>query len=166
MRTHERPMDRRRRTTPLAMLTAALSIVALTGLGAPAASAATSCDLDVCVIVPDTVQTPVGSATVTVSATNVVTVQLAPITTNTLVLGIPFAIPPGPPALPGYSRTSIQTSGGEVDIDAVLTPPGPPNRFALPNIAVISIHPPSPCRVSTRGTLVTFTPVRQVGATG
>jgi hypothetical protein len=165
-RLTDRPQRLLGRRLRSGLLAASLTVVGLTGLGAASASAATSCDLDVCVVIPDTVATPVGVVTITVSDTRVVTVQLAPVTPNTLVLGIPFALPSGPPTLPGYSRTSIQTGGGEVDIDAVLSPPGPPNRFALPNVAIISIHPPNPCRVSTRGTLVTFTPIRAVGATG
>jgi hypothetical protein len=99
-----------------------------------------------------------GPVTVTVSAGNVVTVQLAPAAPGGLVFGIPFAIPPGPAALPGYARTSIATAGGEVDIDTVLTPPGSPSRFALPNLAIVSIHPPGPCHVRTNGTTVVFTP--------
>jgi len=165
MKRQQRRTGRLRRTVSFAMLVAGFSITALTGFAAPAATAATSCDLDVCVIIPDTVQTPVGAVTVTVSAANVVSVQVAPTVACTLVLGIPFAVPPGPPALPNYSRTSVQTTGGEVDIDTIAIPPGPPCR-SLPNVAIISIHPPSPCRVSTRGTLVTFTPIRPVGATG
>jgi hypothetical protein len=162
----QKPTERLPRRVTAAMLAAGLSIAALTGLGAVPASADTVCTGDVCVVVPDAVPTPVGSVTISVSAANVVTVQLAPTVPNTLVFGIPFSIPPGPPGLPGYSRTSIQTTGGLVNIDTVVSPPGPPNRAALPNLAVISIHPPGPCRVTTRGTLVTFTPIRTVGATG
>ena len=82
------------------------------------ASAASVCDpgTDICVVVPDTVQTPLGPVTVTVSAENVVTVQLTPAVPNTVVAGIPFAIPPGPPTLPDYTRTSITTAGGVVNI--------------------------------------------------
>jgi hypothetical protein len=91
--------------------------------------------------VPDTVPTPLGLVTVTESATNVVTAQLAPTAPNTLVLGVPFSYPPGPPAMPGYTRTSIDTAGGLVTIDAFMIPPGPRSRWALRNL-VISIHPP------------------------
>ena len=143
-----------------------LTVGALTGLGVGQASAATVCTADTCVVVPDTVQTPLGLVTVTVSATSVVTVQLAPTTPNTLVFGIPFSFPPGPPILPGYTRTSIETTGGTVTIDTILFPPGPPGRFALPNLAIISIHPPNPCRVATRGTVVTFTPIVPLTPTG
>jgi hypothetical protein len=136
-----------------------MMVAAMNALGAGPAAADVVCTGDICVITPDTVQTPLGPVTVTVSATLVVSVQLAPSAPNTLVFGIPFSIPPGPPGLPGYSRTSIQTSGGLVDIDTVSVPPGPPGRFTLPNLAIISIHPPGPCRVSTRGNLVTFTPI-------
>jgi hypothetical protein len=78
---------------------------------------------------------------------------------GTLVIGIPFAFPPGPPTLPGYARTSITTAGGVVNIDTFLAPPGAVNRFALPGLAIVSIHPPGPCRVRTSGTAVVFTPV-------
>jgi hypothetical protein len=127
---------------------------------ASSASADTTCTGDICVV-DNTVATPVGPATVTVSATNVVTVQLAP-TTRTAVFGIPFAIPPGPPGLPGYARTTVSTPAGVINIDTVVIPPGPPGRFALPNLAVVSIHPPGPCRVQVVGTTVTFTPITVV----
>ena len=140
-----------------AVLMAATVVV----LGATSASASTVCNPggDVCVVVPDTVQTPVGLVTVTVSAANVVSVVLTPSVPRTLVFGIPFTIPPGPPGLPGYARTSIDTTGGTVTIDTLLWPPGPPTRFSLPNLAIISIHPPGPCRASTSGTTVVFTPI-------
>ena len=32
--------------------------------------------------------------------------------------------------------------------------------MAMPNLAIISIHPPGPCRVSTTGSTVTFTPIQ------
>jgi hypothetical protein len=89
----------------------------------------------------------------------VVTVHLDPIAPNTLVFGIPFAYPPGPPSLPGYTRTTISTTGGLVNIDTIQIPPGPPGRYAVPNLAVISIHPPSHCRARTTGTTVVFTPI-------
>jgi hypothetical protein len=133
-------------------------------VGAAPASADT-CG-DVCVA-PGTVQTPLGLATVTASVANVVTVHLDPSAPNTLVFGIPFSIPsgpsctipPGPPCIPGYTRTTIETTGGLVVIDEFQIPPGPPGRFALPNLAIISIHPPSPCRAHTSGTTVVFTPI-------
>jgi hypothetical protein len=142
------------------MLAAGLTAGILTGLGAVPASAGTVCDLDVCVSHPDTVQTPLGPVTVTVSATNVVTVQLAPTATNTLVFGVPYSIPPGPPGLPGLTRTSIDTTRGLVTIDTFLQPP---NRLALPNLAIVSIHPPNPCRAATSGTTVVFTPILPPG---
>jgi hypothetical protein len=113
------------------------------------------CTGDTCVVLPDTVQTPLGLATITVGAGNVVTVQLGPTSANTLVVGVPLSIPPGPP----FARTSIDTGGGLVDIDTLVIPPGPPSRFTLPNLAIVSIHPPSPCRVRTNGTTVVFTPI-------
>lgn len=154
----------RRRHVRSLLLVVGLSTGAVTGAVASPASAATACDpgTDVCVAVPDTVPTPLGPVTVSVSAGNVVTVQLAPATSCTQAIGIPFAIPPGPPGLPGYSHTTITTAGGVVNMDEFL-PPGPPCRSALPTLAVISIHPPSPCRVSTSGTTVVFTPIRPPG---
>ena len=143
-------------------LAAALVGASLAGLAASPAYAATVCTGDVCVVTPDTVQTPLGLVSVTVSSTNVVTVQLAPSAANTLVVGLPFTLPLGAflPGCPGgCARTTIDTTGGLVTIDTFQIPPGPPGRFALPNLAVISIHPPSPCRVSTHGTTVTFTPI-------
>jgi hypothetical protein len=146
------------------LLSVGLTASAVAAFAAPA-SAASVCDpgTDICVIVPDTVQTPLGPVTVSVSAENVVTVQLTPTAPNTLVFGIPFAVPPGPPGLPGYTRTSITTAGGVVNIDTFLVPPGPPGRLALPNLAIVSIHPPSPCRVSASGITVVFTPIISPG---
>ena len=145
-----------RRITSL-LLAVGLASGAISAFAAAPASAASVCDpgADSCVV-GDTVQTPLGTVTVAVSAGNVVTVQLTPTAPGTLVIGIPFAWPPGPPTLPGYARTSIATAGGVVNIDTFLTPPG---RLALPNLAIISIHPPGPCRVRTSGTTVTFTPI-------
>ena len=142
------------------LLVAGLTVSAMTALAASPASAASVCapGTDSCVIT-DSVNTPLGPVTIAVSAANVVTVQLTPTAPRTLVIGIPFAIPPGPPGLPGYARTSITTAGGVVNIDTFLAPPGAANRFALPDLAVVSIHPPGPCRVRTSGTTVVFTPV-------
>ena len=142
------------------LLIAGLTVSATTALAASPASAASVCapGTDTCVIT-DAVQTPLGPVTIAVSATNVVTVQLTPTAPSTLVIGIPFAFPPGPPTLPGYARTSIATAGGVVNVDTFLTPPGAANGFALPDLAVVSIHPPGPCRVRTSGTTVVFTPV-------
>jgi hypothetical protein len=157
----------RRRTSRTARIGRGLAAAAL-GLGmllvAPLGPAAAEvvCDpqnQDVCVVVPDEVQTPLGLVTVTATAANVVTVHLEPTSPNTLVVGIPVAFPPGPPVFPGYTRTSIATTGGLVVIDTFQLPPGPPTRPARPSLAVISIHPPSPCRVATTGTTVVFTPV-------
>lgn len=141
------------------LLVAGLTTSAMTALGAAPASAAAVCapGTDMCVVT-DTAQTPLGPVTIAVSAANVVTVQLTPTAPGTLIIGIPFAIPPGPPGLPGYTRTSITTAGGVVDIDTFLAPPGT-SGFALPGLAVISIHPPSPCRVRTSETTVVFTPI-------
>lgn len=148
------------------VLVVGLTTGALAGLGAAPVSAAAVCNPggDICVIYPDSVQTPLGPATVSVSATNIVTVHLAPTAPNTLVLGVPFSYPPGPTGLPGYARTTIDTPGGLVAIDTFMKQPGPPVRFALPNLAIISIHPPGPCRARTSGTTVVFTPIIPPGA--
>ena len=149
------------------VLAAGLTVSAMTALAASPASAASVCapGTDACAIT-NTVQTPLGPVTIAVSAANAVTVQLTPTAPSTLVIGIPFAFPPGPPSLPGYARTSITTAGGVVNIDTFLAPPGAANRFALPDLAVVSIHPPSPCRVRTSGTTVVFTPVIPPGPPG
>jgi len=143
------------------------SLMAVTVLGlvpivltTPQAQAATTCTGDVCVV-DNSVDTPLGPVTVTVSSANVVTATLTPIT-RTVVFGIPFTYPPGPPSRPGHTRTTIDTAGGIINIDEILTPPGPPSRLALPSLALISIHPPSPCRAQTSGSTVTFTPVTAV----
>jgi hypothetical protein len=154
-----------------AVATVGLVIGTLGGFGADPALADTSCDpgSDVCVINPSPVVTPVGVVTVTVSGSGVVTVQLAATSPDTLVVGVPFALPSGlfRGCSGSWSHTAIETAGGEVAIDSLL-PPGPPCRSgpvrrALPSLAVISIHPPGPCRVTTVGTTVVFTPVRSLG---
>jgi hypothetical protein len=154
-----RPRDPARRVA--SFLLAASLAAAVPALTASSASAASVCDpgTDVCVIVPDTVQTPLGPVTVTVSPANVVTVQLTPAAPGTLVIGIPFAIPPGPPALPGYARAAVTTAGGVVSIDTFTAPPGPLSQLGPPGLAIVSIHPPSPCSVRTSGTTVVFTPI-------
>ena len=140
-------------------------LVAVLGTGAILAGAASSaeasvvCTGDTCVVVPDVVPTPLGPATISVTAGNIVTVHLAPVTPGVLVLGVPVALPPGPPNLPGYTRTTFASTGGVVFIDTIQIPPGPPGRVALPGIAVVSIHPPNPCRAVTTGTTVVFTPL-------
>ena len=155
------PGKRTGRLVALLLLAVSLTAGILTAVTASPAAAATACDpgSDTCAVIPYTAQTPLGPVTVTVSAGNVVTVQLAPAAPGTLVFGIPFAIPPGPPALPGYVRTSVATADGQVDIDTFLTPSGSPSRFTLPNLAIVSIHPPGPCHVRTNGTTVVFTPI-------
>ena len=157
-RRSRRPGKRPARRVAWLLLVAGLTASPLTALAASPANAVSTCDpgTDYCVV-SDSVQTPLGPVEVQVSAANVVTVQLTPTVPNTLVFGIPFAVPPGPPGLPGYTRTSVATAGGVVNIDTY--PPGPPSRFSFPGIAIISIHPPGPCRVSTSGTTVVFTPI-------
>src|SRR5450432_1049017 len=140
-------------------LVLASAIVAVSILGmAPAAHADAVCG-DTCVVNPG-VQTPAGLVTVTATAANIVTVHIDAAKPNTLVIGIPFSYPPGPPVLPSHARTTIATlAAGTVNIDTVVFPPGPPTRPAPPNLVIISIHPPSPCRVQTTGSTVTFTPI-------
>jgi len=162
-RQHGAARRARRARPALLGLTVALALGTLGGFGATPAEAATTCTGDVCVVVPDVVSTPLGPVTITVSATDVVTVQLAP-TQRTVVVGLSIAVPPGPPCTGGtYCRTEVQTAGGVVDIDTITVPPGPPGRFSLPSFAVVSIHPPSPCRVSVSGSTVTFTPLVLTG---
>ena len=156
-----------RATTGRRALGTIAAVIALTAASAAlpsslamASTTAAVCTADQCVVGGPTIETPLGPVTVTVSPADVVVVQLTPtVSGNTAVIGIPFAYPPGPPILPGYARTTITTAAGIINIDTIVFPPGPPNRFALPDIAVVSIHPPSPCHAQTIGTTVTFTPV-------
>jgi hypothetical protein len=123
------------------------------------------------------ITTPLGAATVTVSSANVVTVDfVANDPSHTLVAALPFAIPPGPPCRlaggavslppgpPCFVRNSLVTAGGAVNIDTVSTPPGPPNFgfTSFTGLVIVSIHPPSPCRMrvtrTATDTLVVFTP--------
>ena len=59
-----------------------------------------------------------------------------------------FSIPPGPPAGLSGTRTTMDSPGGLVAIDTFQIPPGPPLRSARPSLAMISIHPPGPCRAN------------------
>ena len=163
------PRPRARRRAGSLLMAVGLSVVGIAGFAAAPAGAATSCDpaSDVCVVQPDVLQTPVGFVTVTVSESNVVTVHLAPTSASSLMFGIPFAIPPGPPGkaagngrLPAYARTSIDTAAGLVVVDTLVFPV---SRFALPNLAIVSIHPPGPCKTSTNGMTVVFTPLTPPG---
>jgi hypothetical protein len=141
------------------LIVSALAVLAIPIAMMSSAQADTTCTGDQCVVGGGVVSTPLGPVTVSVTDTLIVTVTLSPTVANVAVFGIPVAIPPGPPAVPGYARTTIDTAGGVVNIDTITIPPGPPGRFALPDIAVISIHPPSPCRAHTSGYTVTFTPI-------
>jgi hypothetical protein len=152
----------KRVTRPMTAIAVGLTISAVTMLGASPALAYTVCTGDLCVVYPDSVQTPLGVLTVTVSADNVVTAQLDPATPNTEVVGTigSSTIAPGCTVEctdQGYTRTWIDTAGGPISIDTFQIPPGPPARTALPNRAIISLHPPGPCRVATTGTTVVFT---------
>ena len=75
-----RPRDPARRRVVSFLLAAGLAAGAVPALTASPASAASVCDpgTDVCGVVPDTVQTPLGPVTVAVSPANVVTVRLTP----------------------------------------------------------------------------------------
>lgn len=139
---------------------AALALAVLSWLAFALPAAADSCPVgsDTCTV-GQGVQTPAGVVTVSVAADNVVTVVLTPAKPNTLLFAVPFAIPPGPPAIPALTRTTVVTSAGIVNIDTVVIPPGPPARFSLPNVVVVSIHPPGPCRATVTGDTVVFTPV-------
>jgi hypothetical protein len=138
--------------------TVALAVVSWLSCAVPAAA-------DTCPVGSDTcttgqpIQTPAGTVTVSAGANNVVTVVFTPSKPNTLLFAVPFAIPPGPPGIPALTRTTVVTAAGVVNIDTVAIPPGPPARFSLPNLVIVSIHPPSPCRVAVNGYTVVFTPV-------
>jgi hypothetical protein len=155
------------------VIAAGLTGGGLLGSGAAPALADTVCTGDFCLIYSDSVQTPLGLVTVSATDSNVVTVHLAPTASNTLVYGIPFAVPPGPPCRigrsvavppgpPCHTVTTIVSTGGLVVIDTVQSPP----HSILPNLAIISIHPPGPCTVSTTGTTVVFTPISVTGTSG
>jgi hypothetical protein len=159
------PKTRRRTLSGFRMLlVVTLLAMVPAALATSSASADSSCSADVCVVgsAVSTVSTPLGLVTVTIGSTNVATVQLAASLPNTVVVGIPFAYPPGPPTLPGYTRRTVNTTVGVINIDTVVFPPGPPTRLAIPGLALVSIHPPGPCRAHTTGTTVTFTPLAQV----
>jgi hypothetical protein len=150
--------------SPTRSLIAAAVVAVCLLAAAPPANGETTCGADTCVVNND-VQTPAGPVTVTVTADNIVTVHLTPAISNTLVFGVPFQYPSAPANLPGYSRISITTaSAGTVNIDTILSPPGPPTRPSMSTIVIISIHPPNPCRSRTAGSTVTFTPINSIGS--
>lgn len=147
------------RTSRTVRLVLVSTVAALASAGVTVwAGADTICTADVC-FVNQSVSTPAGPVTVSADANNVVTVHLTPTNPNTIVIGVPVQIPPGPPTLPGYTRTSVTTVAGTVNIDTFFFPPGPLFVPNFPAIVMISIHPPGPCRVFTVGTTVTFTPI-------
>jgi hypothetical protein len=134
--------------------------VAVIGMS-PAIASADPCSVstDQCQV-NNTVQTPAGLVSVTVGPGHVVTVRLTPVKPNTLVRGYAGDVPAPPPNRLGYSRATFDTGGaGIVVIDTVVSPPGSPTRVSVPNVALISIHPPSPCRAQTAGNTVVFTPI-------
>ncbi len=113
------------------------------------ASATFTCNQDSGVCTDDSVvDTPLGQVDVSVSDTNVVTVHLTPLYPRTSIVGIPQSHPPSP-IRSGFTRTSVVTIAGTVDIDT---------KTGSENVALISFHPPSPCRVTSTGTTVVFTP--------
>jgi hypothetical protein len=146
------------------IIAAAVVTVSLLVAGAPAYPE-TTCGADTCVV-NNVVQTPAGPVTVNVTTDNIVTVHLTPVAANTIVFGLPFQYPPAPASAPGYTRVSMATaSAGTVNIDTILSPPGPPTRLGVPTIVIISIHPPNPCRSRTIGSTVTFTPLSSTRST-
>lgn len=145
----------RRVTAPVATVSAVAALIAVSGLSlATSAVADCSTNTDTCTVDTWNAQTPLGPVDITVSPTNVVTVHMTTTNPYTWVIGIPFALPPAPPTVPGYTRTTVVTTGGTVSIDT-LSPPGPSTQ---PGLAIIGIHSPSPCRANTTGTTVVFTP--------
>ncbi len=46
-----------------------------------------------------------------------------------------------------------------VNVDTLVNAPGAPALLAPPDLTVISIHPPGPCRARASGYTVTFTPI-------
>jgi hypothetical protein len=140
------------------LATLALAVFSWVGFATTAAAVTCPVGSDTCTV-DQVIQTPAGAVTVTAGTDNVVTVVLAPSKPNTLLFAVPFAVPPGPPGIPALTRTTVVTAAGVVNIDTVAIPPGPPARFSLPNLVIVSIHPPSPCRVAVSGYTVVFTPV-------
>lgn len=148
-------LARRMARRSLSILATVGLLVGLLTVGSTAVSAALPCQD----CLPPSISTPLGTADVTVSATNVVTVVFTPTDpVHTYVVGVPFSYPPGF----GFARNSLVTAGGTVNIDTVSLPPGSPSFGRFTSLAVISIHPPSPCRLtltrSATSTVVVFTP--------
>jgi hypothetical protein len=129
----------------------AAALILVSGLAVTSPAAATfTCNQDTGICTDDSiVQTPLGQVDISVSASNVVTVHLTPLQPRTSVVGIPQGHPPSP-IKSGFVRTSVETIGGTVDIDTT--------QQGNANLAIISIHPPSPCRAITQGDTVVFTP--------
>lgn len=144
----------RRVKIPAVLIPVVATAIAVSSLSL-ASSAVADCttNTDTCTVDSWYAQTPLGPVDITVSASHVVTVHLSATNPYTKVFGIPVAFPPGPTALPGYSRTTVDTTGGTVFIDSAF--PSGPTR---PGLTIISIHPPSPCRANTSQTTVVFTP--------
>jgi hypothetical protein len=152
----KRPLIRIFPTARSLVVATAIAVVPMVGLAAPARADAICSDC----VNSQVTQTPAGVVTVSVTPDAIVTVHVDPISPNTFVFGLAFQYPPGPTVLTAYQRTSVTIqSVGTVNIDTIVYPPGPPVRPTFPNIVIISIHPPSPCRVQTVGSTVTFTPI-------
>lgn len=126
-----------------------IALVTSAGLMSPAFATFT-CNQDTGVCTDESVvDTPIGPVDVSVSESQVVTVHLTPTYPHTVVKGVARSHPPSP-IKSGFVRTSVVTTGGTIDIDT--------RHRSKANIAIISIHPPSPCRATTTGSTVVFTP--------
>ena len=133
-----RPRKRPGRRVASLLLAAGLTVSAMTVLAASPASAASVCapGTDTCVIT-NSVNTPLGPVTIAVSAANAVTVQLTPTAPSTLVIGIPFAFPPGParvasgPAGPPWCSLRSSRQDRPADSAADCPPASTPTRFAF-----------------------------------
>ena len=77
-----------------------------------------------------------------------------------LVAGLTVSAMTALAASPAHAA-SVCAPGADICVitDTFLAPPAAANSFALPGLAIVSIHPPGPCRVRTSGTAVVFTPV-------
>jgi hypothetical protein len=142
-----------------------LALLGLVGslLAAPATVSAAGCGpfVEFC---SDTINTPLGTANVSVDTANVVTVDfIPPNPIRPFVTALPLSISPNLVLSLGFTRFSLPTRAGTVNIDTRVIPPNPIlGQFS--GLVVISIIPTDPCRVSVTRTLtdtiVVFTPIR------
>jgi hypothetical protein len=128
------------------------AVLLVLGRAGPAPAADTICTVDVCPPV-QAVHTPLGQVAITADLTNVTTVRFA-VGQPTLILASPeYPIIPGNP-IRVFSAT-VDTTGGAVTITTVqLHGLGTPLQ-----LAIVSIHPPNPCRPTVTGTTAVFTPI-------